>query len=96
MYMTSQQKDILNELTPENIAHIVQMFADRKDVQYQCKLVGNDTIAAGDYNLSVSTYVEQEDTREKVDIVELNARIEQIVAHENELRAQIDEIIKEL
>jgi type I restriction enzyme M protein len=85
-----------NKLTPENIAHIVQMFADRKDVQYQCKLVGNDIIAEGDYNLSVSTYVEQEDTREKVDIVELNARIEQIVAHENELRAQIDEIIKEL
>ena len=85
-----------NKLTPENIEHIVQMFADRKDVQYLCKLVGNDTIAEGDYNLSVSTYVEQEDTREKVDIVELNARIEQIVAHENELRAQIDEIIKEL
>ena len=85
-----------NKLTPENIGHIVQMFADRKDVQYQCKLVGNDIIAEGDYNLSVSTYVEQEDTREKVDIVELNARIEQIVAHENELRKQIDEIIKEL
>jgi type I restriction enzyme M protein len=85
-----------NKLTPENIEHIVQLFSDRKDVQYQCKLVGNDTIAEGDYNLSVSTYVEQEDTREKVDIVELNARIEQIVAHENELRAQIDEIIKEL
>ena len=85
-----------NKLTPENIRHIVQMFADRKDVQYQCKLVGNDIIAEGDYNLSVSTYVEQEDTREKVDIVELNARIEQIVAHENELRKQIDEIIKEL
>ncbi len=85
-----------NKLIPENIEHIVQMFADRKDVQYQCKLVGNDIIAEGDYNLSVSTYVEQEDTREKVDIVELNARIEQIVAHENELRKQIDEIIKEL
>ena len=85
-----------NKLTPDNIGHIVQMFADRKDVQYQCKLVSNDTIAAGDYNLSVSTYVEQEDTREKVDIAELNARIEKIVAHENELRAQIDEIIKAL
>ena len=83
-----------NKLIPENIDHIVQMFSDRADVQYQCNLVSNDTIAEGDYNLSVSTYVEQEDTREKVDIVELNARIEKIVAHENELRAQIDEIIK--
>ena len=85
-----------NKLTPDNIAHIVQLFSDRKDVQYQCRLVPNDTIAEGDYNLSVSTYVEQEDTREKVNIDELNARIAQIVAHENELRAQIDEIIKEL
>lgn len=85
-----------NKLTPENIEHIVQMFADRKDVQYQCKLVGNDVIAEGDYNLSVSSYVEQADTRELVDIAELNAKIEEIVAHENELRMQIDEIIKEL
>ena len=85
-----------NKLTPENIEHIVQMFVDRKDVKYQCKLVGNDVIAEGDYNLSVSSYVEQEDTRELVDIAELNAKIEEIVAHENELRMQIDEIIKEL
>lgn len=85
-----------NKLTPENIEHIVQMFADRKDVKYQCKLVGNDVIAEGDYNLSVSSYVEQADTRELVDIAELNAKIEEIVAHENELRMQIDEIIKEL
>ena len=85
-----------NKLTTDNIEHIVQLFADRKDVQYLCKLVSNDTIAEGDYNLSVSSYVEQEDTREKVDIIELNARLGKIVAHENELRTQIDAIIKEL
>ncbi len=85
-----------NKITPQNIEHIVQMFADRADVQYQCKLVSNATIAEGDYNLSVSQYVEQEDTREKVDIVELNARLEKIVAHEDELRKQIDDIIKSL
>lgn len=85
-----------NKLTPDNIGYIVELFADRKDVQYRCKLVSNDTIAVSDYNLSVSTYVEQEDTREKVNIAELNARIARIVAHENELRVQIDEIIKTL
>lgn len=85
-----------NKLTPDNIEHIVKMFADRKDVQYQCRLVSNDVIAEGDYNLSVSSYVEQEDTREKVDIVELNARLEKIVAHENELRTQIDAIKSKL
>jgi type I restriction enzyme M protein len=48
------------------------------------------------YNLSVSTYVEQEDMREKVDITALNAEIERIVAREDELRREIDRMIKEI
>ena len=85
-----------NKLTPENIRHIVDYFAERKDFDYVCKLVANDVVAENDYNLSVSTYVEQEDTREKVDIVKLNEEIAQIVARENVLRAEIDNIIAEI
>ena len=48
------------------------------------------------YNLSVSTYVEQKDTREKVDIKKLNEEIAQIVAREQVLREEIDKIIKEI
>lgn len=85
-----------NKLTDENIQHILDIFTDRKDVQYVSKLVANDDIAKADYNLSVSTYVEQEDTREKVDIVKLNAELAEIVERENVLRAEIDKIIAEL
>lgn len=85
-----------NKLTEENIQHILDIFTDRKDVQYVSKLVANDDIAKADYNLSVSTYVEQEDTREKVDIVKLNAELAEIVERENVLRAEIDKIIKEI
>lgn len=85
-----------NKLTEENIQHILDIFIDRKDVQYISKLVANDDIAKVDYNLSVSTYVEQEDTREKVDIVKLNAELAEIVERENVLRAEIDKIIKEI
>lgn len=85
-----------NKLTEENIQHILDIFTDRKDVQYTSKLVANDDIAKADYNLSVSTYVEQEDTREKVDIVKLNAELAEIVERENVLRAEIDKIIKEI
>ena len=85
-----------NKLTPENIRHIVDYFAERKAVDYVCKLVANDVVAENDYNLSVSTYVEQEDTREQVDIVKLNEEIAQIVARENVLRAEIDKIIAEI
>ena len=85
-----------NKLTDENIRHILDLFTDRKDVQYVSRLVANDDIAKADYNLSVSTYVEQEDTREKVDIVKLNAELAEIVERENVLRAEIDRIIREI
>ena len=85
-----------NKLTDENIRHILEIFTERKDVQYVSRLVANDKIAKSDYNLSVSTYVEQEDTREKVDIVKLNAELAEIVSRENVLRAEIDKIINEI
>ncbi len=85
-----------NKLTDENIQHILDLFTDRKDVQYVSRLVTKADIAEADYNLSVSTYVEQQDTREKVDIAKLNAELAQIVARENALRAEIDRIIKEI
>lgn len=85
-----------NKLTEENIQHILDVFTGRKDKQYVSRLVANDDIAKADYNLSVSTYVEQKDTREKVDIVKLNAELAEIVERENVLRAEIDRIIKEI
>lgn len=59
-------------------------------------LVDNAAIAGNDYNLSVSSYVEAEDTRPQTDIKELNERIRRIVARENELRTEIDRIVAEL
>lgn len=85
-----------NKLTEDNIAKIVASFVDREDKDYFCRLVPNDEIAAQDYNLSVSTYVEQEDTREVINITELNAEIKRIVAREQLLRDEIDKIIAEI
>lgn len=85
-----------NKLTDENIAKIVDEVATREDVDYFARLVDYDEIKEQEYNLSVSTYIEQEDTREVIDIKELNAQIEQIVARENILRAEIDKIIAEI
>lgn len=85
-----------NRLTPKNIQNIVDAFAERTDKKYFCKLVSYDEIKAQNYNLSVSTYVEQEDMREKIDIVALNAQIKEIVARENFLRDEIDKIISEI
>ena len=85
-----------NKLTPENIDNIVTAFASREDKDHFTHLAAYDEIKENDYNLSVSTYVEAEDTREVIDIAALNAEIEQIVARENVLRAEISKIIAEI
>lgn len=85
-----------NKLTPENIDRIVDVYTKREEVAHFSHLASYDEVAENDFNLSVSTYVEQEDTREKVDIVKLNAEIAEIVAREDALRKEIDKIIAEI
>lgn len=85
-----------NKLTPDNIKHIMELYTARVDSPHKAALINNQKIAENSYNLSVNSYVEQEDTREVIDIHALNAELKQIVARENELRAQIDELIANL
>jgi len=85
-----------NKLTPENIAKIVDIYANRTVEEHFSHLASYEEVSGNDYNLSVTTYVESEDTREKIDIVKLNAEIEQIVAHEQVLREEIAKIIAEI
>lgn len=85
-----------NKLTQNNINRIVDTFTKREDIDYFCHLASYDEVAEQNYNLSVSSYVEAEDTREKVDIVKLNAEIKEIVAREQVLRDEIDKIIAEI
>jgi type I restriction enzyme M protein len=85
-----------NKLTPDNIAHIMEAYESRQNIPHFAQLVSLDQIQENDYNLSVSSYVEQKDTREKIDIVQLNAQIRDIVAKEQQLRDEIDRIIAEI
>lgn len=85
-----------NILEEENINKIVDEFSNRKEIEYFSRYVSRDEIAENDYNLSVSTYVEKEDTREKIDIKVLNKEIEETVEKINKLRASINQIVREL
>jgi len=85
-----------NKLTAENMDRIVDTYACRFVDDHFSYLADYDEIVGNDYNLSVSTYVEAEDTREKIDIVKLNAEIVEIVAREQVLRDEIDKIIAEI
>ena len=85
-----------NKLTAENIEAIYSCYMEHSEKEHFSKVVTYDKIAEQDYNLSVSTYVEQEDTREVIDIKELNREISEIVAREQVLRDEIDKIIAEI
>ena len=85
-----------NKMTEDNITAIVSAFTSREEKQHFSHLAPFDEVKENDFNLSVSTYVEQEDTREVIDIKKLNAEIAEIVKREEVLRAEIDKIIAEI
>lgn len=85
-----------NKLSEVNRKKILKAFSDRKDVEYFAKLVDNKIIASSDYNITVSNYVTAEDTREVVNIAELNTEIARIVVRQNELRSAIDKIVGDI
>lgn len=85
-----------NFLTDKHIAKIIEIFGKKEDIAHVCALVDNEKIAQNDYNLAVSSYVEAKDTREIIDINELNLQIKQTVAKISNLREQIDEIVAEI
>ena len=85
-----------NVLTGEHIAQILKLFADKADVEHLAKSVENSVIAESGYNLAVSSYVEQKDDREVINITELNAEIRETIAKIDRLRADIDAIVAEI
>jgi type I restriction enzyme M protein len=85
-----------NTLTPENQKAILDAVATRKGSPHFAVLADHETIKGNDYKLTVSSYVEAADTRERVDIKELNTEIAGIVARQAELRKEIDAIVAEL
>ena len=91
-----QRGSAKNKLTEANINKILACFTSRATQEHFSRLVDNAEIAEHDYNISVGTYVAQADNREVVDIVELNARIAEIVAREDKLRKEIDAIIADI
>ena len=84
-----------NILEEKHIKKIIDIF-DRKEDESIAKSIDNKLIAENDYNLSVSSYVEAKETRKETNIKELNEHIRKIVARENELRSEIENIIAKI
>jgi len=85
-----------NKLSEENRKKILNAFIERNDIEYFAKLVDNKDLAKNDYNIAISSYVVAEDTREIINITELNTKIEHIVKRQQELRDSIDQIVKDI
>ncbi|GAA9368881.1 type I restriction-modification system subunit M [Helicobacter pylori] len=85
-----------NKLKEHNREKILQTYIERKTIKHFCALADIEKIKENDYNLSVNRYVEQEDTKEAIDIKALNGEISQIVEKQSALRNSLDRIIKEL
>ncbi len=85
-----------NVLTDDHIKHIMEVFDGKTDVEHVAKSVSLEEVAVNDYNLSVSSYVEAKDTREVIDITELNAELKTTVAKIDQLRSDIDAIVAEI
>ncbi|WP_257291624.1 type I restriction-modification system subunit M N-terminal domain-containing protein [Endozoicomonas sp. ONNA1] len=85
-----------NVLTDQHIQQIMAIFHSKDDVEHVAKSVSLETITDNDYNLSVSSYVEARDTREKVDITQLNAELKTTVGRIDQLRSEIDAIVAEI
>lgn len=83
-----------NILTDEHIAKVMGMFDSKENIDYIAKSIDYDAIVENDYNLSVSSYVEAKDTREVIDINDLNTEIKKTVLKIDKLRAEFDEIIE--
>lgn len=89
------RKGTNNVLTEENRKNILNAVIERKDIDYLAKLVPNEEVAENDYNLSVSTFVEQENTEVAIDITAVNQQIKDIVSRQTALRQDIDAFIND-
>lgn len=85
-----------NVLLDKHIEEIVQAFDSKEDIDYFARTVPYEEIVENNYNLSVNSYVEAKDTREQIDITQLNAEIHETVSRIEQLRAEIDAIVAEI
>lgn len=85
-----------NILTDAHIEEIVQAFDSKENIDHLAKSIDYDKISANDYNLSVSSYVGAKDTREVIDITQLNSELKTTVVKIDQLRRDIDDIVAEI
>lgn len=85
-----------NKLNDGNREKILAAFVGRTNIPHFARVVENGAVAKNAYNISVSSWVQQEDLRKAIDIKALNGEIAHIVERQQVLRTQIDAIVTDL
>ena len=85
-----------NKLSDENINNIVNLLEDRLSVENKTYLATYDEVKENDYNISVNSYLKTNTEDNKIDIAEVNKRLSEVVPKQEQIRKELEEIIKEL
>ena len=86
----------INRLSDDNINNIVSLLKDRKSVENKSYLASYDEIKDNDYNISVNSYLKTDDGGTTIDIDDVNKKLAEIVPKQQQIRKELEEIIKEL
>lgn len=85
-----------NKLSDDNINNIVNLLKDRKSFENKSYLATYDEVKENDYNISVNSYLKSSTEDNKIDIEEVNKRLAEVVPRQQQIRKELEEIIKEL
>ncbi len=85
-----------NKLSDKNINNIISLLKDRKSVENKSYLATYEEIKDNDYNISVNSYLRANTEDKKIDINEVNRKLAEIVPRQQQIREELEEIIKEL
>ncbi len=85
-----------NKLSEENINNIISLLKDRKSVENKSYLATYEEIKDNDYNISVNSYLRANTENKKIDINEVNRKLAEIVPRQQQIREELEEIIREL
>lgn len=85
-----------NKLSEDNINNIVGLLKDRKSVESKSYLATYNEVKDNDYNISVNSYLKTNADDNNIDIEEVNKKLAEVVPRQQQIRKELEEIIKEL
>ena len=82
------KKKTQNDMSQENIDHILELYTSRKDVEKEAHLASYEEIKSNDYNLNIPRYVDTFEEEEEISLADISAEI-------NEQETSIKEVQSE-